>query len=432
MAIQDFGQGLLNRQRTQIKRRDKEARKAQGYQALGAVAGSVGNAFLKSKTQDFIDNEESRADILAIRRATKAYESTDPVHQQMLTENKSSLQFHTDLLLSQASPRILETLENDKLADFPEIQEYIRNTLTPEAKKQADNFDAVRANGALLGTPEQYIATRTKAAEKMPSNIFEWAGQTVINKFKGKTKEDVEKEILAATKSNTFKNDTAAFNTAYGAYSSGRGLSDSIEIAQRLSALEENIMGDNEDNNAKYQSTISTTINYQATGEPGKFIPVTVTKINDRRVDGPITRESKGTLVDLMSPAGRQQALVDNLQPLDSTALMGTLTYEARAALATDPEFDLNPKTAEDYMVSFTRIIAKLDDPANIRDEAGDDEVFMRRMVGAAYMEFLMDSSDILGNPAFNDDPEAQGAELVKVMQQVIDTTEGLFKKEDQ
>ena len=75
MAIEQFGQSLLAGQRQKQRRVAKQQRRMQRETALGTIAGAVGNQFLKSKTEEFLNNEANSAARINYKRHLNAASS---------------------------------------------------------------------------------------------------------------------------------------------------------------------------------------------------------------------------------------------------------------------------------------------------------------------------------------------------------------------
>lgn len=399
MAIEEFGQSLLSQQRQRQQRANKEKRRAQREMTLGAIGGAIGNQYLKSKAEDFLNNESFRAELVQMSRAAKEYEKTEPLYEEMLKQNKSSLQYFEDNLMSQADSRVKEILQNDELASLPEVQEMVRNEIRSQAQAQAAAFDNVRKYGAELVSPETAIAARKQLAkENIPSNIGEAAANWVVNLFKPENKKSMEYNVLLASQQNRYKNNLDAFNLANAAFNSGRGLGESFEIADAVANLEKGIMS--AERNDEFRTLLKSDIKYQGTGTEGMYKKIITKTYYDRRLDKDIEISTVAEdVVDFRTEEGKAKVFQDAMLPFSSPVYLAPLTNQAQVELVKTDGFILKPKSKEEYEQSYNIYKQIVSNTNNIKPDYAPREAFdLQQLMLQNYVRKLFDTNTILND----------------------------------
>jgi len=380
MAIEQFGQSLLAGQRQRQRRVAKQQRRMQRETALGTIVGGIGNAFLKQKAEDFLNDEGFRAELVQLGRASKEYEKALPLQEEMIKQNKNPLQYYQDSLMTQADARVKEILQNDELATLPEVQEVVRKRIYEEAKAQAEAFENVMKYGAQLATPEEAVAARQRLVkENLPTNVGQALAGWAVNLFKPEDKKKIEYDVLLESANNKYKDNLTAFELANAAFNSGRGLSESFKIADEITAMEKDIMSD--ERAGEFRTLTDSSVSYTSTGTPGIFRKATKNTYFDRRLNASVSLGTEvGDPIDLRTTEGKEKAFQDAMPPFSSSVYMSPLTNDARIKLVNTKGFIFKPKNPDEYQQSYEIYKEVASQPENIRPDFNQNELDINRI----------------------------------------------------
>lgn len=367
--------------------------------ALGTIAGGIGNAFLKQKAEDFLNDEGFRAELVQLGRASKEYEKALPMQEEMIKQNKNSLQYIEDNLMTQADARAREILENDELATLPEVQAFVRKQIHEEAVAQAKAFDNVIKYGSQLATPEEAIAARQRLVkENLPTNVGQAFAGWAVNLFKPEDKKKIEYNVLLESANNKYKDNLEAFELANAAFNSGRGLSESFEIADKLTAMEKDIMSD--ERAGEFRTLVDKNISYTGTGTTGVYKKVTKSTFFDRRLNKNIAiTDVDADPIDFRTEEGIQKAFADSIVPFSDSVYMSPLTRKAQEELITNPDFIIKPKNAEEFKKSYNIYKEVADKPENIKPDFAPRQGFdLQQLLMQNYVRNIFETDEILSD----------------------------------
>lgn len=202
MAIEKLGESLLTNIRERNDQIARQNRKRQRKEDLLAMTGSaligVGNAYLKEKTQNFLQNKDVYDSIALHKNATKVAASSI---EEMETINKSG-KGHLEWQMEQMRPFFVERLKENT----PDMKEgtdyfdaYVTENLTPLAQKVVDSRNNMLKLAQGLKDTETFNAeTVAKIQRAAPPSVGQFLTSSVANLFSGKSREEIETESLAS------------------------------------------------------------------------------------------------------------------------------------------------------------------------------------------------------------------------------------------
>jgi hypothetical protein len=202
MAIEKLGESLLTNIRERNDQTARQNRKRQRKEDLLAMTGSaligVGNAYLKEKTQNFLQNKDVYDSIALHKNATKVASSSI---EEMETINKSG-KGHLEWQMEQMRPFFVARLKENT----PDMKEgtdyfnaYVTENLTPLAQKVVDSRTEMLELARGLKDTETFNAeTVAKIQRAAPPSVGQFLTSSVANLFTGKSREEIETESLAS------------------------------------------------------------------------------------------------------------------------------------------------------------------------------------------------------------------------------------------
>ena len=202
MAIEKLGESLLTNIRERNDQIARQNRKRQRKEDLLAMTGSaligVGNAYLKEKTQNFLQNKDVYDSIALHKNATKVASSSI---EEMETINKSG-KGHLEWQMEQMRPFFVARLKENT----PDMKEgtdyfnaYVTENLTPLAQKVVDSRTEMLELARGLKDTETFNAeTVAKIQRAAPPSVGQFLTSSVANLFTGKSREEIETESLAS------------------------------------------------------------------------------------------------------------------------------------------------------------------------------------------------------------------------------------------
>jgi len=203
MAIQDFGQSLLTRQRGRQKEVAKQQRKQQREVALGAIGGAIGNQFLKSRTEDFLNSETVRAEKIKFRNATKNAQTYLTTQQAIDQSGQSAADYFFEKNRGNFEQRAKAELEArgdyDLIGEAGAYNDVINKQVRLFADEMAEKHNQGLQFANSLGSEADLaniIALNVKEAR--PTNLLGAATQGVSNWLKGKSRAEIDQEAIEA------------------------------------------------------------------------------------------------------------------------------------------------------------------------------------------------------------------------------------------
>jgi len=202
MAIEKLGESLLTNIRERNDQTARQNRKRQRKEDLLAMTGSaligVGNAYLKEKTQNFLQNKDVYDSIALHKNATKVASSSI---EEMETINKSG-KGHLEWQMEKMRPFFVARLKENT----PDMKEgtdyfnaYVTENLTPLAQKVVDSRTEMLELARGLKDTETFNAeTVAKIQRAAPPSVGQFLTSSVANLFTGKSREEIETESLAS------------------------------------------------------------------------------------------------------------------------------------------------------------------------------------------------------------------------------------------
>jgi len=185
MAIEQFGQSLLSGQRQRQRRIANQQRKMQREAAIGTLVGAVGNQFLKSKTEEFLNNEANAAARINYKKYLNRAGSIVDEYKQ--AENFAG---GVEAYLKDKRFNYLK-LDADK--EMPDLINYNEGDINVELEAQAKewaaanvgNFKSAYESALGMGTQEEFEQAIRNGYEG-PANMGDWMVRGITGMFTGK------------------------------------------------------------------------------------------------------------------------------------------------------------------------------------------------------------------------------------------------------
>ena len=206
MAIEQFAESLLadvrQRNRDREKDRERDQRRALLASIGTKVLTGVGNKLLAQKTQNFINSTEFKGATQVARVADNNIADFQSEWNRIENSSKDPIEY----LMDKYRPVVEERMK----AETPDWQEGKTNydgvlfKRTRElAQQQLDRLTQARSIYEDKGMDQNAVRLEMIARNNRPATIEDFVTGSLVNFFKGKTREDLDREEILALKDFT-------------------------------------------------------------------------------------------------------------------------------------------------------------------------------------------------------------------------------------
>lgn len=375
MAIEQFGESLLsdvrNRRRQELKRREKDQLQ-QALVSLGTTVGvKLGNQFLQSNLNSFLNNE----DIFAARAQYKAalgnQASIFGLQKEVEKSGVSAADFFATRMRPQFEARAKEVVPFGKIGEAGAYDEMVTAEVRKMAEEQAAAYERALNAANNLGTEEDFNSMLAlNAKEAKATNLLDAATRSVSRFFTGRSAQDVEEDALNAITNGRMSQNAEKMSIFMEEYDRTKDLVSAFDFANFVVPdvpEEERFVIDKQTKyvelgNTVYKTT-KTTKTDRNTG--AKTEEPEITKIAEEFNDPEATRAA--AVKSLMSAFNYGTNARDEL----TTPAFAKFVRSAKA-MNINPE---NPKTTEEYNTLSELYNAQTVDKNNLRDPERSDRI---------------------------------------------------------
>jgi hypothetical protein len=185
MAIEQFGQSLLSQQRTRQQDIAKRQRRESRDVALGTLVGGIGDAYLKSKAENFLNNEANQAAKNNYKKYVNRASSVIDEYNKAVNFAGGEEAYLTD--------KRFNFLKLDAQKEMPDLINYNEGDINIELEAQAKEWAAANVgnfkeayNSALqMGTQEEFEQA-LKSGYTGPANMADFLVSGIAGIFTGK------------------------------------------------------------------------------------------------------------------------------------------------------------------------------------------------------------------------------------------------------
>lgn len=206
MAIDQFAESLLadvrQRNRDRQKERERDERRALLASIGTNILTGIGNKMLAQKTQDFMNSTEYRGAELVARAADNNIADFQAEWNRIEKSNQDPIQY----LMNRYKPIVEERMK----AETPDWQEGRTNydgvlfKRTRElAQQQLDRLTEARSIYEDAGIDQNTARLEMIAKKNRPATIEDFVTGSLVNFFRGKSREDYDREEILALKDFT-------------------------------------------------------------------------------------------------------------------------------------------------------------------------------------------------------------------------------------
>ena len=239
MAISDFGESLLSKQR---ERQDKQRRKQERADLLG-LAGAVGiglyRSNIKKKQEEFLNSQAVRQQRLDYKNALKDSNFFADLEEKGKTYIGGLRGYLRDTYAIPEAQRRIYASQDEESFD----PDSLGSAVNSYADSFLDDLEKAANSGIAqsktMGTLEDYDRDINLKA-KLPANMASAASARI---FSGKTLEDLNREALNNISESTFRNDAIAVSNFRSLFSSGLNVKDAealaLDIKKRMKDVKE-------------------------------------------------------------------------------------------------------------------------------------------------------------------------------------------------
>ena len=290
MAIEQFGQSLLAGQRQRQRRIGKQQRRMQREEALGTLVGGIGNAYLKDKTDQFLNNEANQAFKMNYKRHLNAASNIIDEYAEAEKTQGGIRQY----LINKRATFLQQDAESewaDKIGEYSQgdLNRYYQQEAAKWADANIDGFKNAYNSALEMGTMEDFQAAIARGYEG-PANMADLVMKGVSGFFRGKNPANAR-----STVANQQRDDMLAAGKNIETYNAAINNGWDIDSAERLQAAVDNKLI-----KEKEREKVSTDHVFENINSFGKTYTVKRVKTVYREADGELVTES--TLDDTDEP----------------------------------------------------------------------------------------------------------------------------------
>lgn len=230
MAIEQFGEGLLARQRQIISKKErdfeKEQKRAKQYQLLG-LGATIANNVLKERADNFMRSEQIMAQKALYKTAAKNAASIlatqDAIDRSGMSAADYFYQTDRDMFEKQAQEYI--PLERQADAGIGAYQQ----TISKEARRLSEeralkHSEAVKLAEGLVDREDFDSMIQASSKKARPTNVFGLLDSAARRAFSGKTRQEIDSEVFEEVKNSFEMQNVTALNAFMGEYNRSKNL----------------------------------------------------------------------------------------------------------------------------------------------------------------------------------------------------------------
>lgn len=235
MAIEQFGQSLLAGQRQRQRRIGKQQRRMQREEALGTLVGGIGNAYLKDKTDQFLNNEANQAFKMNYKRHLNAASNIIDEYAEAEKTQGGIRQY----LINKRATFLQQDAESewaDKIGEYSQgdLNRYYQQEAAKWADANIDGFKNAYNSALEMGTMEDFQTALARGYEG-PANMADLVIKGVSGFFRGKNPANAR-----STVANQQRDNMLAAGKNIETYNAAINNGWDIDSAERLQAAVDN------------------------------------------------------------------------------------------------------------------------------------------------------------------------------------------------
>ena len=419
MAIEKLGESLLTNIRERNDQTARQNRKRQRKEDLLAMTGSaligVGNAYLKEKTQNFLQNKDVYDSIALHKNATKVASSSI---EEMETINKSG-KGHLEWQMEQMRPFFVARLKENT----PDMKEgtdyfnaYVTENLTPLAQKVVDSRTEMLELARGLKDTETFNAeTVAKIQRAAPPSVGQFLTSSVANLFTGKSREEIETESLASIVNGKDMQNAERLIEFQAEYNRTKDISKSFNFARAV------VPATPEEERYKTDKTVTV-----IKGDDGHLVQITQETKTDKSTGEKIQGEP--VVVDV-TPAtfGVKGVLKTKLSSFnfskDGATLLNTPAYKKFIREVSDEGIEISDIASTDEYNKVSKIFqaTMLEDGA-LKDSFADS-------ISKSVIQNVLTNSDAVGDSIVDASSEDLGAVMERISSLGLELRDHISKK---
>lgn len=206
MAIEEFGESLLAQQRGQMREQRKRIEKAQKQGQLidlATMGVKIGNKFLAEKTNNFLNSEAILAEKAQYRSAANNANALFKEQEAIEASGLSAEDYFFKTYRDPFEQRAREVVPFEQVGEAGAYNEVISREARKFAEQRAEAHREGLTYAERVVDEEDFEAMLNLNARKArPTNVFGALSQGAQRMFKDKTKDEFDREALAAIRNS--------------------------------------------------------------------------------------------------------------------------------------------------------------------------------------------------------------------------------------
>lgn len=415
MAIEEFGESLLAQQRGQMREQRKRIEKAQKQGQLidlATMGVKIGNKFLAEKTNNFLNSEAILAEKAQYRSAANNANALFKEQEAIEASGLSAEDYFFKTYRDPFEQRAREVVPFEQVGEAGAYNEVISREARKFAEQRAEAHREGLTYAERVVDEEDFEAMLNLNARKArPTNVFGALSQGAQRMFKDKTKDEFDREALAAIRNSDMAANLEQMNQFEKRYEKTKDVVGSYDFAK--------LVVPDADDNEKF--LVETKVDVKGVGS--NIVTVTTTKKTNRNT---------GSSTESVSTSNERLADKTN-EELNAAAVKAAkdsfdFAKDARTAMTTDAysdfvgtvkdQLDINitdPLDIDEY-VAIAEIYNQFAvDDLNLKDQFRDD------VYKSALDIFLSEAIDIKSLLAgLEEDPEKRNIMLGQLVETLV------------
>lgn len=356
MAIEEFGESLLAQQRGQMREQRKRIEKAQKQGQLidlATMGVKIGNKFLAEKTNNFLNSEAILAEKAQYRSAANNANALFKEQEAIEASGLSAEDYFFKTYRDPFEQRAREVVPFEQVGEAGAYNEVISR----EARKFAEQRAAAHREGLTYAEKvvdeEDFEAMLNLNARKArPTNVFGALSQGAQRMFKDKTKDEFDREALAAIRNSDMAANLEQMNQFEKRYEKTKDVVGSYDFAK--------LVVPDADDNEKF--LVETKVDVKGVGS--NIVTVTTTKKTNRNTGS--STESVTTSNERLADKTNEEL---NAAAVKAAKDSFDFAKDARAAMTTDAYSDFVGAVKDQLDINIT-------DPLDINEYVAIAEIY--------------------------------------------------------
>ena len=234
MSIEQFGESLLTKQRDRIKKQERRARRANLLGTAATIGIGVYRNNLKKKQEEFFKSAP-------VMNEKIVYATADTAADEAFAED-AKISSHTGPRDNYYSEGFIPQIKNALLEQNPDLKLAIdKGAYDPMIRAKANEFSKIRVAAQDKRLEAARLHRRSgsfKDSLDLVNKRPESPAQGFFSMFRGKSREDLEKETVAAYRESAAARGVSNLNKFDDAYNATRDLLTAIEFSQDEKTLD--------------------------------------------------------------------------------------------------------------------------------------------------------------------------------------------------